>query len=140
MKQKPWWNDAKAYSGLNFGIKIIFLGQLENILKHLREFNNPKQMAPNKLIPSTMVMVEPKAKQRIRSRKEKEKNVDLEELMTLGQTMVNNELQDEEVQILKNLVDEVAKVPPRKNKKKKTRMNWASAKPKAYEKTPSHIA
>ncbi len=48
------------------------LGQLENLLRHPREVNNPKQMALNKPILSTMVMVEPKTK------KEKEKNVDVE--------------------------------------------------------------
>ncbi len=54
-------------------------------------------MASNKPILSTMVVEEPKAK------KEKEENVDVEELMTLGHTMVSDELQDEEAQILKKL-------------------------------------
>jgi hypothetical protein len=79
---------------------------LENLLKHPGEVNNPKQMASNKPIFNTMVVVEPKTK------KEKEKNVDVEELMTLGQTMVSDELQDEESQIFKNLVDKAAKAPP----------------------------
>jgi hypothetical protein len=70
---------------------------LENLLRHPGEVNNPKQMASNKPILSTMVVEEPKAK------KEKEENVDVEELMTLGHTMVSDELQDEEAQILKKL-------------------------------------
>ncbi len=71
MKWRWWWNDAKAYSGAKFGIKTCTLGQLENLLKHWGEVNNPKQMASNELIPSTMDVVEPKAKKKYKTKKEK---------------------------------------------------------------------
>jgi hypothetical protein len=82
MKWRRWWNDAKAYSGAKFGIKTSSLGQLENLLKHSGEVNNPKQMASNELIPSTMAMVEPKVKKKYKTKKEKD--VIVEELMILN--------------------------------------------------------
>jgi hypothetical protein len=85
---------------------------LENLLRHPREINNPKQMASDKPIPNTMVVVEPKAKKKYKTKKEKEKDVDVEELMTLGHTMVSDELQNEEAQSLKNLLKEAVKVRP----------------------------
>lgn len=93
------------YLGANFGIKIGSLGQWVNLLRHPGEVNNLKQMASNKPILSTMVVVEFKIK------KEKDKKVNVEELMTLGQTMVSNELQDEEAQILKKLGGQSHKSP-----------------------------
>jgi hypothetical protein len=58
MKHRRWWNNAKMYSCAKFGIRTSSLGQLENLLKHLEEVNNPKQMALDEPIRSTVVVVE----------------------------------------------------------------------------------
>jgi hypothetical protein len=59
------------------------LGQLQNLLGHLREVNNPKQMALDKLIPNTMAMGQPKAKQKYEIKKKKEKDIAMEELVAV---------------------------------------------------------
>ncbi len=64
--------------------------------------NSSSQMALDKLIPSTMAMVEPKAK-KYKTKKEKEKDDAMKELMIVVQTMVGEELLDEEAQSLKDL-------------------------------------
>ncbi len=62
----------------------------------------PRPMASNEPIPNKMVMVEPKAKE-YKTKKEKEKYVVVEKLITLRQTMVGEELCDEEVQSIRNM-------------------------------------
>ncbi len=52
--------------------------------------------------------------------------------------MVGNELHDEEVQSLRDLVEEAAKAPPQKTKKKKTRKDEASLN-KAHERILSFV-
>ncbi len=49
------------------------MGQLENLLKHLGEINNPRKMALNEPIFSTMVVMEPKAKNKYKTKKEKKR-------------------------------------------------------------------
>ncbi len=63
-------------------------------------------------------MVEPKAK-KYKTKKEKEKDTIMEELVMATQTMVGGELHDEETQSLRDLVEEAAQPTPRKPKKKK---------------------
>jgi hypothetical protein len=60
-------------------------------------------MALDKLIPNTMAMVEPKAKKKYKIRKEKKKDDAMKELTIVVQTMVGEELLDEEAQSLKDL-------------------------------------
>ncbi len=57
-----------------------------------------KQMALDELIPNIVVVVEPKAKKRYKTKKEKEKNTTIEELIALRQTVVGEHQCDEEVQ------------------------------------------
>jgi hypothetical protein len=54
-----------------------------NLLGHLKEVNNPKQMALDELIPNTMDVVEPKAKNKYKTEKEKEKDIAMEELVVV---------------------------------------------------------
>jgi hypothetical protein len=53
-------------------------------LKHPGEENNPKQMASDQPIPSTMVVMEPKAKKKYKTKNEKEKDTIVEELMVVA--------------------------------------------------------
>ncbi len=85
---------------------------MENLLRHLGEVNNPRQMALDEAIPSTMVVMEPKVKKKYKTKKEKEKDIIMEELMVVVETMVGDELHDEKVQSLKDLVEEVTKLIP----------------------------
>lgn len=87
--------------------------------------NTMDVVALGKHIPNTMVVVEPKTQKKYKT-KEKEKDVIVEILITLGQTMIGEQLYDEKVQNIKNMVEEVAKATPRKTKKKqrKGRMRW----------------
>jgi hypothetical protein len=55
-------------------------------------------MALDELIPNIVVVVEPKAKKRYKTKKEKEKNTTIEELIALRQTVVGEHQCDEEVQ------------------------------------------
>jgi hypothetical protein len=57
-------------------------------------------MASNKLIPITMAMVEPKAKKKHKTKREKEKDDAMKKLMIGVQTMVGKEFLDEEAQSL----------------------------------------
>lgn len=98
---------------------------MENLLKHMGKAKMiPRQMTlgelvPNtmdvvalgKLVPSTMVVVEPKVKKKYKT-KDKEKDVIVENLIALGQTMIGEQLHDEEVQSIQNMVEEVAKASP----------------------------
>jgi hypothetical protein len=59
--------------------------------------NTMDVVALGKPIPNTMVVVEPKAYKKYKT-KEKEKDVIVEILFTLGQTMIGEQLYDEEVQ------------------------------------------
>lgn len=76
---------------------------MKNLLKHSREMNSSSQMALDKLIFNTMAMVEPKAKKKYKIRKEKKKDDAMKELTIVVQTMVGEELLDEEAQSLKDL-------------------------------------
>jgi hypothetical protein len=57
---------------------------LQNILGHLREVNNTKQMALDEPISNTMVVVEPKAKKKYKTKKEKEKDIVVKELVPVA--------------------------------------------------------
>jgi len=46
---------------------------LENLLRHSGEVNNPRQMALDEPIPNTMAMMEPKAKKKYKTKKEKKR-------------------------------------------------------------------
>ncbi len=59
-------------------------------------------MALDELIPNIVVVVEPKAKKRYKTKKEKKKNAIFEELIALRKTMVGEHLCDEEVQNIKD--------------------------------------
>ncbi len=74
-------------------------------------------MAMDELIPNIAVVVEPKAKKRYKTKKEKEKNTTIEEFIALRQTMVGEHLCDEKVQNIKKMVEEVIKAPPCKSKR-----------------------
>jgi hypothetical protein len=64
----------------------------------------------------------------------------VEELIALRQTMVGEELHDEEAQSMKNMVEEDVKAPPGKNKKKTKAKDKANpSRVKAHERTPSSI-
>jgi len=66
--------------------------------------NTMDVMALGKLVPSTMVVVEPKVKKKYKT-KDKEKDVIVENLIALGQTMIGEQLHDEEVQSIQNMVE-----------------------------------
>jgi hypothetical protein len=53
-------------------------------------------MASNDLLPNTQAMVEPKAKKKYKTKKEKEKDITMEHLVIVAQTMVGGEFHDEE--------------------------------------------
>ncbi len=57
-----------------------------------------KQMASNKSIPNTMVVVESKTIKKYKTKKEKEKKLAIQELIALRSTMVGKELHEEKVQ------------------------------------------
>ncbi len=69
-------------------------------------------MALDELMPNIMIVEEPEAKNKYKTKKEKEKDTIVEELMVIAQTMVGDEFWDEEVQSLKDLVEEAAKASP----------------------------
>jgi type I site-specific restriction-modification system R (restriction) subunit len=111
-----------------------------NLLGHLKEVNNLKQMALDELIPNTMDVVEPKAKKKYKTKKEKEKDITMEKLVVMVQTMVNDEFHDEEAQSLKDLVEKTMKAPPQKTKNKKIGKDEVGMnKAKAHEITPSLV-
>jgi hypothetical protein len=88
------------------------LGSIEKSFKAFEGDEHSRQMASNKLIPSTMTMVEPKAKKKYKTKKEKENDDVVKKLMIVVQTMVGEELLDEEAQSLRDLEEEVAKPLP----------------------------
>jgi hypothetical protein len=53
-----------------------------------------------------MMVVEPKPKRKYKTKKEKDKNIVFKELATLKKAMVEDELCEEEVQSLKEIVEE----------------------------------
>ncbi len=98
-------------------------------------------MTLNEPLPNTQTMVEPKATNKYQTKKEKEKDTVVEELMIVAQTMVGEELHDEEAQTLKEYMEEAAKPAPQITKKKKKirKDEMGLSKAKAYERTPSHV-
>jgi hypothetical protein len=66
-------------------------------------------MALKELVPSTMAMVDFKTKRKYKTKKEKEKDITFEELVTLGKSLVEDELLGDEVQNLKDLVEKEAR-------------------------------
>ncbi len=69
-----------------------------------------------------MVVVEPKAKRKYKTKKEKEKDATFEELPTIGKVMIKNKLREEKAWNLRQLVEkEATMASPRKTKKKKTK-------------------
>jgi hypothetical protein len=77
-------------------------------------------MAWVKLILNTKVVVEPKAKRKYKTKKEKKNDTFFIELTTIGKVMIEDELHEEEAQSLRELVEEeVAMAIPYKTKKKK---------------------
>jgi hypothetical protein len=73
-------------------------------LRHKRAISL-KQMALEKLVSNMMTMVEPKPR-KYKTKKEKDKNILFKESATLGKAMVEDELCEEEVQSLKEIVEE----------------------------------
>jgi len=65
------------------------------------------------------------------TKKEKEKDAAMEELMIITQTMVGGELHGEEAWSLKDVVEEAAQLALRKSKKKKTRRDEVVMHPQA---------
>jgi hypothetical protein len=61
-------------------------------------------MALKQLVPNTVVDF--KTKKKYKTKKKKEKDITLEELVTLGKSMVEDELFGDEVQSLRDLVEE----------------------------------
>ncbi len=96
MKWKRWWNNVKAYSGAKFGIKTSSLGQLENVLRHSGEVNNPKQMASNKPILNTMACGGNQGQEEVQNQKGKGKGHNCGKIDDLKSNMVSDELCDEE--------------------------------------------
>lgn len=83
-------------------------------------------------------MVEPKAKNKYKTKKKNEKNVIMEKLVIITQTMAGGKHHDEKAWSLKDLVEEVAYLAPKKSKKTR----WDETNPnkaKAHERTPSLI-
>jgi hypothetical protein len=70
--------------------------------------------------PTHMLWLNPKPKRKYKTKKEKGKDVLTEELAMVTQTTVGEELCDEEVQSLRDLVEEVDTTCSMKSKKKKT--------------------
>jgi hypothetical protein len=56
-----------------------------------------------------MAMVDFKTKRKYKTKKEKEKDITFEELVTLGKSLVEDELLGDEVQNLKDLVEKEAR-------------------------------
>ncbi len=80
-------------------------------------------------------MMEPKAKKKHKTKKEKEKDTIVGKLMIVAQTMVGDKLHDEKAQSLRDLVEEVAKLLLGKTKKKKMGKDEAGlSKAKAHKK------
>jgi hypothetical protein len=97
-------------------------------------------MASDEPIPNTMVVVEPKAKNEYKTKNEKEKSAIVEEFIALRQTMVGEELRDENAQSIKKMVEETTKAPPCKSKKKtKGKYKANPSRAKAHERTLSPI-
>ncbi len=69
-------------------------------------------MASNDSLPNTQAVVEPKAKKKYKTKKEKEKDATVEELVIATETMVGKELCDEKAWSLRDLVEEVFKPTP----------------------------
>jgi hypothetical protein len=89
----------------------------------------------DELVLKTMVVVEPKGKKKYKTEKEKEKDVVVEDLITLGQTMIGEQLHDEEAQSIRDLVEEAVKALPQKIKKNtKGKDEVGSRKAKVHEK------
>jgi hypothetical protein len=63
-------------------------------------------MALKQLVPNIMAMVDFKTNKKYKTKKEKEKDITLEELVTLGKSLVEDELFGDEVQSLRDLVEE----------------------------------
>jgi hypothetical protein len=90
---------------------------------------------PDELVLRTMVVVEPKGKKKYKTEKEKEKDAIVEDLITLGQIMIGEQLHVEEAQSIRDLVEEVVKALPQKIKKNtKGKDEVGSSKAKAHEK------
>ncbi len=62
--------------------------------------NDPRQMASSACVPNTMAMVELEAKKKYKTKK-KEKDVVVENMITLGQTMIGEQFHDEETQSIR---------------------------------------
>lgn len=82
-------------------------------------------------------MVEPKAKKKYKTRKEKDTT--MEKLVMVSHTMVGEKLHDEKAQNLNDLVEEVAQPIPWKSQKKKKKDEANPSKAKAHERIPSHF-
>jgi hypothetical protein len=97
-----------------------------------------RQMALKQPISNIVVVMQLKTKRKYKIEKEKEKDIAFEELATLGETMVEDELLEDEVQNLKDLVEEeVVMAPPHKSKKKKGKDGVGLNRASAQEKTLS---
>jgi hypothetical protein len=118
-----------------------FFESLEKTSSKAFEGNYLKQMASKQPISEIVVVVQPKTKRKYKIEKEKEKDIAFEELATLGETTLEDELLKDEVQNLRDLVEEEAIMsPPQKIKKEKGKDGAGLNKASAQEKTLSPIA
>ncbi len=76
-------------------------------------------MALDNRYPTQWLWWNPRPRKKYKTKKEKEKDIVVEKLVDVAQTMVNDEFHDEEAQSLQNLVEETMKAPPQKTKNKK---------------------
>jgi hypothetical protein len=90
--------------------------------------------------PTHMLRWNPKAKKKYKTKKGKEKDVAMEELIIATQTMIGKELRDEEARRPRDLVEEVVEPIPQNSKKKKMRKDeMGLSKTRAHGKTPPPI-
>jgi hypothetical protein len=75
-------------------------------------------MVSKQLAPNTMAMVQPKAKRLYKTKKEKEKEIVLENLTIIGRDMMEGDLSKGKEQSVKYLMEEEVEMTPCKTKKK----------------------
>jgi hypothetical protein len=97
-------------------------------------------MVSKHLAPDTMAMVQPKAKRLYKTKKEKEKEIVLENLTTIRRDMMERDLSERKEQSVKDLMEEEVKMTLRKTKKKKGKDMVGSNKVPTWEKMPSPMS
>jgi hypothetical protein len=94
-------------------------------------------MVSKQLTPNIMAMVQPKAKRKYKTKKEKEKKTIF---TTIGKDMEDGDLSKGKEQSIRDLVEEEVEMIPHKTKKKKGKDVVASNKVPTYEKMPSPMS